>query len=311
MELELNFRIVFRRIDGGGSVICDPDRKRGLVLNSAATKIFSLLRHRRTLDEIMARCAGDDPEKRRRVESFLAQLRQFGMLVGFEGEAPPSPSVEFPVEMPEITGKHGIGSSMLRTFASGDELETERVPADRLRRGDVVEFVNAAGRNVGHRIVGGVPGRWITMGDNNDKPDPEPYIPGETATRIVAKIRKGKRTPIRGGRAGMAHFHVARMRRAVHFALSRIAEGLQNCCFWRIEPEKRTDFGEVSQFSHRGLPLWGDRKYGLTGEKGPIALWSAELAFSHPATGERMTFAAPPPVIEPWTLFKEELWRQN
>ena len=200
----------------------------------------------------MARCAGDDSGKRRHVEGFLAQLRQLGMLAGFEGDAPPTASAASPVEMPELTGKRGIGSSMLRTFAPGDELETERVPAGRLRRGDVVEFVNAAGRNVGHRIVGGTPGRWITMGDNNDVPDPDPYIPGETATRIVARVSRGRRTPIRGGWAGMAHFRAARMRRAAHSASAKIARGLLNCCFWRIEPEKRTDFGEVSQFFHRG-----------------------------------------------------------
>ncbi len=65
------------------------------------------------------------------------------------------------------------------------------------------------------------------------------------------------------------------------------------------------------QFSHRGLPLWGDRKYGLPGESGPIALWSYSLGFAHPLTGEAMSFQKSPPVTEPWTLFKEELWIQN
>ena len=65
------------------------------------------------------------------------------------------------------------------------------------------------------------------------------------------------------------------------------------------------------QFSHRGLPLWGDRKYGPPGQTGPVALWSHALAFHHPATGERMAFREPPPAREPWTLFEEELWRQN
>ena len=59
------------------------------------------------------------------------------------------------------------------------------------------------------------------------------------------------------------------------------------------------------QFSARGLPLWGDRKYGLPGETGPIALWSRALSFPHPVTGERLSFAAEPPAQEPWTLFAE------
>jgi len=65
------------------------------------------------------------------------------------------------------------------------------------------------------------------------------------------------------------------------------------------------------QFAHRGLPLWGDRKYGRPGEEGPIALWSRGLAFPHPATGETLRFAKDPPEITPWTLFEEVLWRQN
>lgn len=46
------------------------------------------------------------------------------------------------------------------------------------------------------------------------------------------------------------------------------------------------------QFASRGLPLAGDGKYG--GGRGPIALWSAALAFPHPDSGERMRFARLP-----------------
>ena len=59
------------------------------------------------------------------------------------------------------------------------------------------------------------------------------------------------------------------------------------------------------QFAARGWPLWGDGKYG-TAREAPIALWSCRLRFRHPATGERMDFAATPPAIEPWTLFTGE-----
>ena len=58
------------------------------------------------------------------------------------------------------------------------------------------------------------------------------------------------------------------------------------------------------QFSGRGLPLWGDRKYSTLPDDGPIALWSHCLHFAHPETGEILCFEAPPPEIEPWT----ELW---
>lgn len=56
-----------------------------------------------------------------------------------------------------------------------------------------------------------------------------------------------------------------------------------------------------AQFSGRGFPLVGDKKYGLQ-EDCVIALWSWRLAFDHPWTGERMEFTQLPPEIYPWTV---------
>lgn len=55
-----------------------------------------------------------------------------------------------------------------------------------------------------------------------------------------------------------------------------------------------------AQFSGRGLPLVGDRKYSLLEDDCEIALWSYRLGFRHPATGERMDFTMEPPVVYPW-----------
>lgn len=57
------------------------------------------------------------------------------------------------------------------------------------------------------------------------------------------------------------------------------------------------------QFASRGMPLCGDAKYGAPSWQTPVALWSNSLSFQHPRTGERLTFSAPPPDIEPWTRF--------
>lgn len=57
------------------------------------------------------------------------------------------------------------------------------------------------------------------------------------------------------------------------------------------------------QFSSRGLPLVGDKKYGGPELDGPIALWSHRLAFRHPYSGEPMEFVHEPPEIEPWAKF--------
>ena len=56
-----------------------------------------------------------------------------------------------------------------------------------------------------------------------------------------------------------------------------------------------------AQFSHRGLPLLGDIRYGSKAGHGP-ALFACRLAFDHPSTGERLTFELLP-AGEPWTLF--------
>ena len=56
-----------------------------------------------------------------------------------------------------------------------------------------------------------------------------------------------------------------------------------------------------AQFSGRGLPLVGDRKYSLLEDDCEIALWSCYLGFHHPATGDFMQFALEPPGVYPWT----------
>ena len=59
------------------------------------------------------------------------------------------------------------------------------------------------------------------------------------------------------------------------------------------------------QFASRGLPLVGDRKYGPAGEKGPIALFSCRVGFTHPESGERLSFFRRPPESGVWTLFDD------
>ena len=58
------------------------------------------------------------------------------------------------------------------------------------------------------------------------------------------------------------------------------------------------------QFSSRGMPLWGDGKYGSR-VKGPLALFSCALGFPHPKTGKPMTFEAKPQG-EPWDAVQGE-----
>lgn len=55
------------------------------------------------------------------------------------------------------------------------------------------------------------------------------------------------------------------------------------------------------QFSSRGMPLAGDRKYGLLSDECDIALWSCRLCFRHPRSGRPMEFRLDPPARYPWT----------
>lgn len=60
------------------------------------------------------------------------------------------------------------------------------------------------------------------------------------------------------------------------------------------------------QFASRGLPLAGDRKYGVPEDACGIALWSHKVRFIHPETGEIMTFIQNFPNIYPFSLFLDE-----
>ena len=58
-----------------------------------------------------------------------------------------------------------------------------------------------------------------------------------------------------------------------------------------------------AQFSSRGLPLVGDRKYGFEGPETEIALFSCRVAFRHPQTDEAMDFFRLPPDAAPWSRY--------
>ncbi len=64
------------------------------------------------------------------------------------------------------------------------------------------------------------------------------------------------------------------------------------------------------QFSSRGLPLYGDGRYG--GGAGELALFAYYLSFYHPITGEKMRFTHLPDTDKyPWNQFREILTELN
>ena len=58
------------------------------------------------------------------------------------------------------------------------------------------------------------------------------------------------------------------------------------------------------QFSSRGMPLFGDGKYGARDNAPRVALLSARLSFPHPKSGKIMEFSAEKPCGFPWDVFE-------
>lgn len=124
---------------------------------------------------------------------------------------------------------------------------------------------------------------------------PEP-VEGELHDLLFFDRRKGKSYAVRRKRAGVKD---ARLN---YRALAQ-AEGLT---LVRVRLFTGRTHQIRVQFSSRGWPLTGDGKYGSRNNRCAPALWSAELHFAHPVTGETLTFRSQPPEAYPWTLFSPD-----
>ena len=86
----------------------------------------------------------------------------------------------------------------------------------------------------------------------------------------------------------------------LHYQTLNTAEDLSRV---RIQLETGRTHQIRTQFSSRGMPLVGDRKYGKAEDDCEIALWSYRLAFLHPYRQELMEFILEPPKDYPWSSF--------
>ena len=55
------------------------------------------------------------------------------------------------------------------------------------------------------------------------------------------------------------------------------------------------------QFSSRGMPLVGERKYAVLDDPCEIALWSHRIGFRHPRSGAWVEYSQEPPAVFPWS----------
>ena len=85
----------------------------------------------------------------------------------------------------------------------------------------------------------------------------------------------------------------------LHYQRLNSAEDLSRV---RIQLETGRTHQIRAQFSGRGMPLVGDRKYSLLEDDCEIALWSYRLAFAHPYSGKPIEFILEPPESYPWTV---------
>ena len=124
---------------------------------------------------------------------------------------------------------------------------------------------------------------------------PEP-VEGELHDLLFFDRQKGKSYAVRRKRAGVKDARLT-------YRVLAQAEGLT---LVRVRLFTGRTHQIRVQFSSRGWPLTGDGKYGSRNNRCTPALWSAELHFAHPVTGETLTFRSQPPEAYPWTLFSPD-----
>ncbi|MBR5093806.1 MAG: RluA family pseudouridine synthase [Oscillospiraceae bacterium] len=136
---------------------------------------------------------------------------------------------------------------------------------------------------------------------------------GQLAKRYLAVVQGAPEAPAgelrdllyRDARKNKS-FVVRRARRGVREAVLRYEtlESREGLSLLRVELVTGRSHQIRVQFASRGLPLAGDGRYGSAWRDCGLALWSAELSFPHPRTGEQIAKALPPPAVWPWTLFE-------
>lgn len=120
-----------------------------------------------------------------------------------------------------------------------------------------------------------------------------PEAPESTLTDLLMRDKQARMTkvvsaPAKGVQEAVLHYRVLSQAEDISKVHIQLVTG-------------RTHQIRV-QFSSRGMPLVGERKYAVLEDDCEIALWSYRLAFTHPTTGQAMAFIKQPPDIYPWSI---------
>ena len=103
------------------------------------------------------------------------------------------------------------GRSMNPLLQPGDTLLVAPCPPPAICPGEIVLFLDAAQKQVVHRVVAVTTGGVITKGDNNPHIDDAILAPQEIIGRVTAILRQGRSLPV--GRQAPAGLYLLKTRR--------------------------------------------------------------------------------------------------
>ena len=151
---------------------------------------------------------------------------------------------------------HYTGNSMRGAFVPGEILFLAETAFETLQIGDVVAIFERTPYYV-HRIVEKDASGAVTMGDNNDRPDPLKLTPDSRFELVVrAKSLNGIERQIAGGEAGMEQFRRRQRRRKLRRFAGLLVRPFKPLKFLRLPANKETKYRDGTvQWSFAGIPV--------------------------------------------------------
>ena len=172
------------------------------------------------------------------------------------------------------------GNSMRGAFVPGEMLSLAETAFETLQTGDIVAIFERTPYYV-HRIIEKNADRAVTMGDNNDRPDPLKLTP-ESQFRLVvrAKSLSGAIRTVPGGEAGMEQFRCQQKKRKLRRFAGSLLRPFKPLKFLRLPAYTETRFRDGTvQWSFAGIPVAARAPSGRI----RYLHWSKRLFFRLPA----------------------------
>jgi len=182
---------------------------------------------------------------------------------------------------------HYTGNSMRGAFVPGEMLFLAETAFETLQVGDVVVIFERTPYYV-HRIVEKNASDAVTMGDNNDRPDPLRLTPDSRLKLVVrAQSLNGTVRAVPGGAAGMEMFRRQQRRRKILRKAGILIRSIRPLKFLRIPAHTETRFRDGTiQWSCFGIPVAASTPDGKT----QYLHWSKRLFFRIPTQKTAMEF---------------------